>query len=117
MQPDQIIKLLKYLNDALYAAQEIQINTLELTVKNYSQSATKWIVERGIEIISEGLKRASLIEVNLPITDINKIFSTRNKIAHEYDLVDPFILYNIVQKNIPLLIKELKQYIKILESN
>ena len=74
-------------------------------------------MERGIEIISEALKRASVIENNLPLTDLSKIFATRNKIAHEYDIVDPYMLYNIVQKNIPILIRELKDYIELLEKH
>jgi uncharacterized protein with HEPN domain len=76
----------------------------------------KWIAERGIEIISEALKRACVIKPDLPISNLQKIFSTRNKIAHEYDLVDPNLLYNIVVKHIPILIEELKYLIQKLEA-
>ncbi len=48
---------------------------------------------------------------------MNKIFATRNKIAHEYDVVDTYLLYTIVQKNIPILILELKAYIEFLETS
>ncbi len=116
MQLENKIKLLKFLDDALNAAEEIELNTLGLSLKSYKFSNIKWIAERGIEIVSEALKRASIIETNLPITDMNKIFATRNKIAHEYDVVDPYLLYTIVQKNIPILIKELKTYIEFLET-
>jgi uncharacterized protein with HEPN domain len=117
MQPEIKLRLLKYLYDTLNAAEEIIINTGDLEVTTYQSSNIKWIVERGIEIISEALKRASVLEGNLPLTDLNKIFATRNKIAHEYDVIDPFMLYNIVQKNIPILINELKDYIEFLERN
>lgn len=74
-------------------------------------------MERGIEIVSEALKRASVVESNLPLSDLNKIFSTRNKITYEYEVIDLFILYNIVQKSIPKPIEELKDYIELLERN
>ncbi len=117
MQPDVKTRLSKYLYDVLIAAEELAENTSNKASKEYSFSNTKWIAERGIEIINEALKRATQIEQNLQISDIKKIFSTRHKVAHEYDLVDPFIVYNIVQKNIPTLIKELKAYIETLETN
>jgi uncharacterized protein with HEPN domain len=112
MQPDDRLRLLKYLQDALSAANEIDMDTAGLSPQNFYFNNIKWIAERGIEIISEALKRAIVIEPDLPITDLNKIFATRNKIAHEYDIVDPLQLYNIVTKNIPLLIDELKAIIE-----
>lgn len=118
MQPDDNkVRLLKYLNDALAAAQEIEIDTIGLSEKNYYFNNIKWIVERGIEIISEALKRANAIDLLLheKITDLNKIYATRNKIAHHYDVVDPLQLYNIVVKNIPILIGELRTIIENLE--
>jgi uncharacterized protein with HEPN domain len=112
MQPDDRLRLLKYLEDALSAANEIDIHTVGLSPQNFYFNNVKWIVERGIEIISAALKRAIAIEPKLTITDLNKIFATRNKIAHEYEIVDPLQLYNIVTKNIPILIEELKAIIE-----
>jgi uncharacterized protein with HEPN domain len=116
MQPEEKLKLLKYLQDALSAAQTIELGTTGLSVQNYYFNNIKWIVERGIEIISESLRRASSIEPDLLITDIHKIYATRNRIAHEYDIVDPNQLYNIVNKNIPVLISELKKIITKIET-
>ena len=116
MKPEQNLRLIKYLYDALLAAEEVDTYK-EVSLGNFKYNTVKWIVERGIEIISEALKRALIIEPNLPITDLNKIFATRNKIAHEYDLVDPYQIYSIVKKNIPILIEELKKYIDKLENN
>ncbi len=56
MQLENKIKLLKFLEDALNAAEEIELNTLGLSVRSYEVSNIKWVVERGIEIISEALK-------------------------------------------------------------
>ena len=115
MQPEEKEKLLKYLTDALDAAEQIKMDTLGLSSKSFFTNNIKWLVERGIEIISEALKRASQIESKLPISDLHKIYATRNKIAHEYDIVDPNMLFTIVTKYIPVLIIELANYIKTLE--
>jgi uncharacterized protein with HEPN domain len=115
MLPEEKEKLLKYLTDALNAAIQIEMDTTGLSPKQFHFNNIKWLVERGIEIISEALKRASLIEANLPVSDLHKIYATRNRIAHEYDIVDPNVLYTISTKSIPVLIEELKNYIKKLD--
>ncbi|MCY7293250.1 MAG: DUF86 domain-containing protein [Ferruginibacter sp.] len=51
----------------------------------------------------------------MPVSNLSKIFATRNKIAHEYDLVDPNLIYTIVIKYLPILIEELKKFIKQIE--
>lgn len=118
MQGNDKTRALKYLCDALNAAEEINVNTIGLNEKNFYFNNIKWLVERGIEILSEALKRASSIQPDLlaQITDLPKIFATRNKIAHEYDVVDPLQLYIIATKNIPILITELKLIIEKLEN-
>ena len=116
MLPDKKEKLLKYIQDALYAANELQNSLSFKTFQDYHISGNRWIAERGIEIISEALKRAIQIEEHLLITDLKKLFATRNKIAHEYDFVDPYLLYYIVQNHIPVLITELNTCIKTLET-
>ena len=115
METENKERLLKYLYDALSAAENIDSSTVGLSLRNYEFNNIKWIVERGIEIISEALKRSTHMYENLPISNLNKIFSTRNKIAHEYDLVDPNLLYTIVIKYLPILIDELKIFIKEIE--
>ena len=85
-------RLLKYLYDAQSAIESIFIEVEGLSVRNYEHNNIRWIVERGIEIISEALKRSSLLYNDIPISNLTKIFATRNKIAHEYDLVDPNLL-------------------------
>jgi uncharacterized protein with HEPN domain len=112
MESEDRERLLKYLYDALSAAEEVVMNTLELSLRNYYYINIRWIAERGIEIISEALKRANKIQNELPISNVTKIYATRNKIAHEYDLVDPNLIYTIVIKYLPILIEELKVLIE-----
>ena len=61
------------------------------------------------------MKRVVQLDASLKISDLNKIFATRNRIAHEYDIVDPVILYTIVNNSIPILIDELNLIIEQLE--
>ena len=79
MLPDDKERLLKYLHDALFAADELLENTSSKTPKDYNISGTKWIVERGIEIISEALKRAVQIEEHVPVTDLKKYLPRETK--------------------------------------
>ena len=108
-------RLLKYLYDAHSAAETIITDTYGLSVNSYQFNNIRWLVERGIEIISEALKRATYLQKDIPISNLPKIFSTRNKIAHEYDIIDPNILYAIVIKYLPILIEELNKFISDLE--
>ena len=105
-------RLLKYLYDALSAAENVTLDMEGISVRNYQFNNIRWIAERGIEIISEALKRANFLVNDMPISNLTKIFATRNKIAHEYDLVDPNLIYTIVIKYLPILIEELKEYIE-----
>jgi uncharacterized protein with HEPN domain len=116
MQPDERLRLLKYLQDALSAAEEIQKFTFGANENDFDNNNIKWFVERGIEILSEALKRAKVVQPSLKITDLAKIFATRNKIAHEYDVVDPLQIYTIAIKNIPVVVKELKLIINNIET-
>ena len=109
-------RLLKYLNDAFLATNDL-IDLKLSNAQQLSDNYLKWIIERGIEIISEALKRASVLKPDLQITDLQKIFATRNKIAHEYDLIDITQLYIIVNKHLPILTKELCLLIETLEND
>ena len=71
---------MKYLYDALLAADELETYS-GLNPSKFAVNNVKWIAERGIEIISEALKRAQKIEPNLEISNLYKIFATRNKIT------------------------------------
>ncbi len=101
-------KLKKYLGDILDAIDNIDITTNGLSPQAYQKYEVGWVVERGIEIIAEALKRCWLIDSSLNISYKQQIISTRNKITHEYDVIDNYDLYVIVTKYLPLLKKEVE---------
>jgi uncharacterized protein with HEPN domain len=116
MQPEEKRKLLKHLQDAFIAADMVYTDTLELRPDFFRVNNVKWIVERGIQIISEALSRACSLYPGLTIAGLARLNAVRKRIEQQYDLVDPYMLFNIVNKNIPLLIEELKVHIEKLES-
>lgn len=103
-----------YLLQIMDAINKIELCTAGLSLNTYENYEIKWIVERGLEIIGEALNRIKLSEPQLTITNQQKIVSTRNKIAHEYDNVDYAILYAIVTTYLPLLKSEVET---LLEQN
>lgn len=115
MQNDKL-RPKKYLTDALDAAENVQMDTLGMGAHLFFLNNIRWIAERGIEIIAEALKRSVAIEPGLAITELPKIFATRDKIVHEYDAVDPYLIHTIINRSIPKLIEELKDLLSGLEA-
>lgn len=99
----------KYLEDILMAINNVESSTIGLEAKHYQNYEVSWIVERGIEIIAEALKRIISFEPNIAIANTSKIIATRNKITHEYDVVDSYQLYVIATKYFPELKKEVEK--------
>lgn len=101
-----------YLLQILDAIDKIESSTIGLDKHVYEDHEVKWVVERGIEIIGEALNRIKISEPSLLITNSQKIIATRNKIAHEYDVVDPDILYSIVTVHLPVLKEEIQKLVE-----
>ena len=110
----QFSKLNKHLEEILVAIDNIEGSTKGVEAKQYSNYEISWIVERGIEIIAEALERVLLADQNIAISNTQKIIATRNKITHEYDVIDNYQLYIIVTKYLPILKEEVQA---ILNSN
>lgn len=66
-------------------------------------------VERDLEIIGEAIRKILEIEPNIEISSAKNIIGLRNIIAHAYDSVEPEMLWGIIQKNIPTLLKEVRK--------
>ena len=92
----------------MIAINNIDRSTKGVEANQYCNYEISWIVERGIEIIAEALKRILLADQNIPITNTQKIIATRNKITYEYDVIDNYQLYIIVTKYLPILKTEVE---------
>ncbi len=75
---------------------------------------TKAAVEREFEILGEALNRVKKIDANI-LTDVDnwrEIIGFRNVIAHGYDVVEDEIVWDSVNRDIPKLLKQLKEIIE-----
>lgn len=92
----------------MIAINNVERSTKGVQAQQYDQYEISWIVERGVEIIAEAMKRILLLDPGIQITNAQKIISTRNKITHEYDVIDNYQLYLIVTKYLPILKAEVE---------
>ena len=72
---------------------------------------TRKAVERNIEIIGEAMDRILKISPDFPLSDSRKIVDTRNRIIHGYDSVSADIIWLIVNKQLPVLEKQVKEFL------
>jgi len=73
---------------------------------------TRKAIERNIEIIGEAVDRILKVDPDFQITDSRKIVDTRNRIIHGYDSVSDDIIWLIVNRYLPVLEKEVKEFLK-----
>ena len=82
----------------------------EITLDAFLESELlRSAVERQLEIIGEALGIAAREDetVQQSIPDIPKIVSLRNRLIHGYDTVDPELVWDVIQTNVPRLQKQL----------
>ncbi|MEN9486853.1 MAG: hypothetical protein RIR56_541 [Bacteroidota bacterium] len=109
---DKEIKV--WLFDILNSILEIEsfVDFEETNFQDYSSDVkTKRAVERNLEIIGEALNKISKKDENLEITDKRKIISVRNRIIHGYDQVSDELIWSIITQYLPVLEKEVRQYL------
>src|SRR5690554_1908676 len=108
MQPEA----LKYLYDVREAALKIQRFTAGKDEQDYFrdellQSAT----ERQFEIIGEAVNKLcqNFPSVGQSIPDYRKMIAFRNMLIHGYAVVDPIIVWGVVESSLPDLLKHLNE--------
>ena len=109
---DKEIQVLLF--DILNSILEIEsfVDFEETNFQDYSSDIkTKRAVERNLEIIGEAVNRISKKDENLEITDKRKIISVRNRIIHGYDQVSDELIWSIITQYLPVLEKEVRQYL------
>lgn len=102
---------LKYFYDALVAARAIRRFASDRTFEDYcGDDLLSSAIERKFEIVGEALNRIrrKFPEDIEPLGDYPAIIGFRNVLAHTYDHVEDTVVWGIVIKDIPSLIKELE---------
>ena len=99
----------KLLLDVREAGESILQHTAGHTLLEYSADRFfRRAVEREFEIIGEALKRIEQSDsaTAASISELRRIVDFRNRIIHGYDTVDDAVVWGIVEKHLPLLMKE-----------
>ena len=110
-------EILKYLNDIDFSIERIHYHVKSIsTIKQFSEDYTIYdAVERRFAIIGEALWKADKMYATLAITDKKRIIGLRHILTHDYDLVSPEILWKIIERNLPVLQKEVSAILKSAE--
>jgi uncharacterized protein with HEPN domain len=100
------------LHDAVSACSLIIKFSEGISLQEYQENLMiKSAVERQFEILGEALNRIKKLAPDFlsGIPDWQRIIAFRNVIAHGYDAIDDEIVYLVIQRQIPLLLAELKR--------
>lgn len=67
-------------------------------------------IERSFEIIGEALNRLSRVDQATAnrISECPNIISFRNILSHGYDIVDHAVVWEVAQRDVPLLLREVE---------
>jgi uncharacterized protein with HEPN domain len=99
-----------FLEDIRQAVALILDFTRGKTFSNYENDALlRSGVERQFEIIGEALNRLNRVDPATAdqISQARRIIGFRNILVHGYDIVENTVVWDIVEKNIPILHKEI----------
>jgi uncharacterized protein with HEPN domain len=99
----------KLLLDVREAGESILQHTAAKSFAEYSADRFfRRAVEREFEIIGEALNRIDRLDppTATHLTELRRIVDFRNRIIHGYDTVDDAVVWGIVEKHLPLLIRE-----------
>jgi len=110
-------RILKYILDIESVIAEIE--SFKESVNNdyraYQEKiVVKRAVERDLEIIGEAVRKMHEANPDLTISGSRKIIGLRNLIAHAYDTVEDELIWGIIQKDIPILKREIENLKKSL---
>jgi uncharacterized protein with HEPN domain len=105
----------KYLRDMLDAARVIQEYARGKTQDEYLQ--LRWLrdaAQWNFCVIGEALTQLKRLDgpTASHITDSAKIIGLRNQLIHGYGVIDNRITWDIIEKKLPMLIRELDALLK-----
>ena len=84
--------------------------TLEGLLADWQATAA---LERYLEIVGEAVKRLPMeLRARYATVPWKEIAGTRDRLSHGYDDVNHQVLWNVVQKDVPLLLTTVEQVLK-----
>jgi uncharacterized protein with HEPN domain len=101
----------KLLEDIRQAVARVQAFTAQVTADDYLKSELiQSAVERQFEIAAEALSRVLKLSPQTAqrITEYRRIIDFRNLLSHGYELIDAAIVWDVVQKDAPVLMREVE---------
>ena len=101
----------KYLYDIQYAADLLTKFTTGKTFADYERDAMlRAAVERQFEIIGEAMTQLAKVDkkVIAGIGHYQRIIAFRNVLIHRYADVDDRLVWNVVETNLPTLMRDVK---------
>ncbi len=102
----------KFLFDVLLASEDISSFTEGLDLSAYLKNKmVQKAVEREFEIIGEALNRIKKAEPELleHVSEYHRIIGFRNILAHGYDIIDEKLVWDAINKHLPILVEEIKK--------
>ena len=107
----------KLLEDIRQAAHRLQAFTANVTAADYYRSELlQSAVERQFEIAAEALNRLLKLAPDIAqrITEYRRIIDFRNLLSHGYDLIDQSIVWGVLEKDVPILRREVEDQLAAL---
>lgn len=101
----------KLLEDIRQATAHVEDFTAGVSADDYaSNKMLQSAVERQLEIAAEAVNRLLKVapEFAERITEYRKIIDFRNVLSHGYDVVKPSIVWGVVAKDVPVLMREVE---------
>ena len=109
------LETLKYLYDIQMAAGLLVDFVRGKTLADYQRDAMlRAAVEREFEIIGEAMTKLARTDkaVVARISDYKRIIAFRNVLIHEYADVDDRLVWDVVETNLPTLVRETNVLLK-----
>jgi uncharacterized protein with HEPN domain len=93
------------LTDIIEAIERIRSTVTDVTLDAFEADWKKrWLVERGIEIISEASRHLGAeLKARHPEIPWPKVAGIGNVLRHGYELVAPDVIWKLVQVDLPIL--------------
>jgi uncharacterized protein with HEPN domain len=110
------LKAKKFLYDIKQATDLLSEFARDKTIENYIEDAMlRSAVERQFEIIGEALSQLAKIDQALAaqITGYQRIIAFRNILIHSYAQVDDYVVWDVLQENLPILKNEIAKLLKL----